>query len=71
MSRILGIGLAAVLAIGVLAAIAISYAQGHNSPTTRLVTVRGVIGSEKQPFFQDSAVIAEFHSRGYDVQVDT
>lgn len=71
MSRILGIGLAVVLAIGVVAAIAISYAQSHNSPAARLVSVRGVIGSEKQPFFQDAAVIAEFHSRGYDVQVDT
>lgn len=71
MSRILGIGLAAVLAIGVLAAIVISYTQSHTTPGTRLVVVHGVIGSEKQPFFQDSAVIAEFHARGYDVQVDT
>jgi hypothetical protein len=71
-SRILGIGLAVVLAIGVIAAIGISYAQSHASPaTTRLVTVRGVIGSEKLPFFQDSGVIAEFHAHGYDVQVDT
>jgi hypothetical protein len=70
-SRILGIGLAVVLAIGVIAAIGISYAQSHSSPATRLVTVRGVIGSEKLPFFQDSGVIAEFHARGYDVQVDT
>ena len=71
MSRILGIGLAVVLAIGVIAAIGISYAQSHSSPATKLVTVRGVIGSEKLPFFQDSGVIAEFHANGYDVQVDT
>jgi hypothetical protein len=72
MSRLLGIGLAVVLAIGVVAAIVISYTQGHHTSTTAgLVTVRGVIGSEKQPFFQDPAVIAEFHARGYDVQVDT
>jgi hypothetical protein len=70
-SRVLGIGLAVVLGIGVLAAIGVSYYQSHNSPAARSVTVRGVIGSEKLPFFQDSAVIAEFHSRGYDVQVDT
>jgi hypothetical protein len=69
-SRILGIGLAAVLAIGVVAAIVISYAQSHNT-STKVVVVRGVIGSEKLAFFQDPAVIQEFHSRGYDVQVDT
>jgi hypothetical protein len=70
-TRILGVGLAVVLAIGVLAAIVISYTQSHNSPATKLVAVHGVIGSEKLPFFQDAAVIAEFHSRGFDVQVDT
>jgi hypothetical protein len=70
-TRILGIGLAVVLAIGVLAAIVISYTQGHSTASTKLVVVHGVIGSEKLPFFQDSAVIAEFHARGYDVQVDT
>ncbi|HKW70743.1 MAG TPA: hypothetical protein VJP81_09195 [Candidatus Dormibacteraeota bacterium] len=71
MSRVLGIGLAVVLAIGVLAAIVISYTQTHGTPGGKLVVVHGVIGSEKLPFFQDPAVIAEFHSRGYDVQVDT
>jgi hypothetical protein len=70
-SRILGIGLAVVLAIGVLAAIVISFSQSHSSGSTKLTTVRGVIGSEKLPFFQDAGVIAEFHARGYDVQVDT
>jgi hypothetical protein len=70
-SRVLGIGLAAVLAIGVVAAIVISIAQGHAPGSTHLVTVKGVIGSEKLPFFQDSEVIAEFHAKGYDVQVDT
>jgi len=70
-SRVLGIGLAVVLAIGVLAAIVISFTQGHTPGSTRLVVVHGVIGSEKQPFFQDRDVISEFHARGYDVQVDT
>jgi hypothetical protein len=70
-SRVLGIGLAVVLAIGVLAAIVISYTQSHSTPSARLVAVHGVIGSEKQPFFQDPAVIAEFHAQGYDVTVDT
>jgi hypothetical protein len=71
LSRILGIGLAAVLAVGVLVAIVVSYTQSHNPASTRVVTVNGVIGSEKQPFFQDPDVIAEFRARGYDVHVDT
>lgn len=71
MSRILGIGLAVVLGIGVLAAIVISYAQAHSSPGAKLTVVHGVIGSEKLPFFQDAGVVAEFRARGYDVQVDT
>jgi len=70
LSRILGIGLAALLAVGVLAAIVISYTQSHSS-STHLTAVKGVIGSEKLPFFRDAGVIAEFHARGYDVQVDT
>ena len=71
MSRILGIGLAAVLAVGVLIAIVVSYTQSHNPASTKVVAVHGVIGSEKLPFFQDPDVIAEFRARGYDVQVDT
>ena len=71
MSRILGIGLAAVLAVGVLVAIVVSYAQSHTTASTKVVTVHGVIGSEKLPFFQDADVMAEFRARGYDVQVDT
>jgi len=70
-NRVLGIGLAAVLAVGVLVAIVISYTQGHTPASTNLTVVHGVIGSEKLPFFQDKDVIAEFHARGYDVQVDT
>ena len=71
MSRILGIGLAAVLAVGVLVAIIVSYSQSHTPASTKVVTVHGVIGSEKLPFFQDPDVMAEFRARGYDVQVDT
>src|SRR5258706_2033394 len=70
MSRVLGIGLAVVLAIGVVAAIVISYTQSHRTSTAGLVTVHGVIGSEKQPFFADADVIKVFHDHGYDVQVD-
>jgi hypothetical protein len=71
LSRILGIGLAAVLAVGVLVAIVVSYTQSHTPASTKVLTVHGVIGSEKLPFFQDPDVIAEFRARGYDVEVDT
>ena len=71
MSRILGIGLAVVLAIGVLVAIVVSFTQSHSTASTKLVVVHGVIGSEKLPFFQDQDVINEFHAKGYDVEVDT
>jgi hypothetical protein len=70
MNRVLGLSLAALLAVGVLVAIVASYVLGHHSPAATLVTVRGVIGSEKQPYFQDPGVIKVFHDHGYDVQVD-
>ena len=64
--------LAGVLAIGVLAAIVISV-RGRASEGTgqQLTMVRGVIGSEKQPFFNDPDVIRVFHNHGLDVKVDT
>ena len=71
MSRLLGIGLAAVLAIGVVAAIVISFTQKNHTNTAGLTVVRGAIGSEKLPFFQDPDVIREFNAHGYNVQVDT
>ena len=71
MNRVLGIALAVVLALGVIAAIVISYSQSHKTVATHVVTVHGVIGSEKLPFFQDQDVIAEFRAHGFDVQVDT
>ena len=71
MNRLLGIALAVVLALGVIAAIVISYTQSHRSATVSVVTVHGVIGSEKLPFFQDPGVIAEFRAHGFDVHVDT
>jgi len=70
--RILGLALAALLAVGVLAAIGYSlYPRISGSSPQGLQTVRGVIGSEKQPFFQDPEVVAAFHKHGLDVQVDT
>lgn len=72
MRRGLSIGLAVVLGIGVIAAIGVSIAgrlkPGGGTPTT---VVRGVIGSEKQPFFDDPDVKAAFRTHGYDVRVDT
>lgn len=70
MRRWLGLGLAAVLAVAVLGAIGVSIAQRIH-PAPPLTVVRGVIGSEKLPYFQDSGVIQAFHDNGFDVQVDT
>ena len=70
MNRVLGLSLAALLAVGVLIAIVASYALRHPAASVPLVTVRGVIGSEKQPYFQDPAVIKVFRDHGYTVQVD-
>jgi hypothetical protein len=70
MRRWLGLALAAVLAVAVLGAIVVSIAQKIH-PTAPLTVVRGVIGSEKLPYFQDPAVIQAFHDNGFDVQVDT
>jgi hypothetical protein len=77
--RGLGIGLAALLAIGVGIAIFASVAGGKgnanppSSPTgpTTVAVVHGVIGSEKKPFFQDRRVQAVFRAHGLNVQVDT
>ena len=71
MNRVLGLGLAGLLAIGVLAAVVYSIASRAGLGATPTVTVHGVIGSEKQPFFQDAEVQAVFHRNGLDVQVDT
>ncbi len=72
MRRTVGIVLAAVLAVGVIVAIVLSLGGGGDKPPDqRVVVVRGVIGSEKQPFFQDRRVQAEFRKRGLQVVVDT
>ena len=72
MRRAIGLLLAAVLAVGVLAAIVISVrGRASDGNGQQLMTVRGVIGSEKQPFFNDPDVIKVFHNHGLDVKVDT
>lgn len=72
MRRPASLVLAAVLAIGVGVAIFSSVrdrvAAERPAPLT---VVRGMIGSEQQPFFQDPAVVAAFAHRGLQVQVDT
>jgi hypothetical protein len=70
MTRWIGLGLAAVLAVAVGAAIVISVVPKIH-PAAPLTVVRGVIGSEKLPYFQDPAVIQTFRDNGFDVQVDT
>jgi hypothetical protein len=69
MSRILGLALAGVLAVGVVVAVVASL-SGTFSPRP-VATVNGVIGSEKQAFFQDPAVQAVFQRNGLNVKVDT
>jgi hypothetical protein len=73
MRRGLSIGLAAVLAVGVIAAIVVSVANKikPGGTGTQLTAVVGVIGSEKQPFFDDAEVKRAFASHGLDVRVDT
>ena len=70
MRRWIGLGLAAVLALAVVAAIILSVSQKIH-PTPPLTVVRGVIGSEKLPYFKDPGVIQVFHDNGFDVEVDT
>lgn len=72
MKRSLGLALAVVLAVGVIAAIFISVrGKVDSSANQKLTVVRGVIGSEKQPFFNDPDVIKVFKDHGLDVKVDT
>src|SRR5215471_14404983 len=72
MRRTIGIVLAAVLAVGVVVAVVLSLGGGGNkAPDQKVVVVKGVIGSEKQAFFQDRRVQAEFAKHGLRVVVDT
>jgi hypothetical protein len=74
MRRALSLGLAAVVAVGVIAAIVISISGRNKSGSANggpVTLVKGVIGSEKQAFFTDPDVQAAFRSHGWDVHVDT
>jgi len=72
------IGLAVLVVIGIVVAIIWGRSAGGDkadgttgSKGARLVTVTGVIGSEKKPFFDDPEVQKEFAKNGLDVQVTT
>lgn len=71
MKRILSISLAVLLAVGIGVAVARSVQQRTpQAEPAGLTTVRGLIGSEKQPFFADPAVAAAFARHGLRLQVD-
>jgi len=69
MRRAVSIGVAAVLAVAVI--FTVVAASGGGGDDSQLEVVRAVIGSEKQPFFDDPAVKAEFAKNGLRVDVDT
>jgi hypothetical protein len=69
--RALSLALAAVLAVGVGVAIVSSVRDRVAAGRAPALTVaRGVIGSEKQPFFRDPEVASAFARHGLQVQVD-
>lgn len=74
MKRTVGIVLAVLLAIGVVAAVVVGSGMvglGGSVASRNVVVVRGVIGSEKKPFFDDPEVQQILRDKGYDVQVET
>src|SRR5215475_11561546 len=73
MRRAVSIGLAAVLAIGVGYAVFGStrhHDAGHGASSSAPTVVRGVSGSEKEPFFRDPAVAAVLARHGIKLEVD-
>ena len=70
MKRILSLALTGVLIAGVAVAILAGHGGKANSGG-QLTTVRGIIGSEKQPFFADPRVRRIFADHGLGVVVDT
>jgi hypothetical protein len=72
--RVLSAVVAGLLLVGVVVAVVASRGgspSGGGGQSGPLTTVRGVIGSEKLPFFQDAAVQAAFRRNGLTVHVDT
>lgn len=68
MKRLLGPLLLAVLILGVGAAIFLSVRSQIS--LKQVVTVHGLIGSEKEPFFRDPRVIKALRDGGFDVQYE-
>lgn len=69
--RAFGLVLAMLLAVGVVVAVVVTRADsGGTSGPGKVTTVRGVVGSEKVPFFADPEVVAAFKKAGYRVDVD-
>ncbi len=68
MKRILGPLLLVVLVVGVGIAIILSVREQADS--RRIITVRGLIGSEKMEFFQDPDVIEALRKGGLEVDVE-
>ena len=66
--RLAAIGLAVVLIIGVGFGIVTSI---HTGPSVATVSVSGLIGSEKLPFFQDQRVVDALKAGGFIVNVKT
>ena len=83
MKRMVGVALAALLAVGVVLAVVLGPRIGRDDPgagsgngagaagatTSGLRTVRGAVGSEKEAFFRDATVRQAFARHGLDVQV--
>lgn len=75
--RVIGLGLAVLLIVGIVLAVFWGRLFGSDGdpgvlhPPTTLTVVKGVIGSEKKPFFDDPGVKAIFAEKGLDVQVVT
>jgi len=70
LKRFLSLVLTGLLIAGVAVAVIAGHVGKAKAPG-RLTTVRGIIGSEKQPFFADPRVRRIFANHGLDVEVDT
>ena len=68
MKRLLGPLLLVILVIGVGAAI--FFSARNQLAERQVVTVKGLIGSEKEPFFQDQRVIQALRAGGFVVQYE-
>lgn len=73
MRRVLGFGLAALLAIMVAGAVYLGTQGGGSAGIGggKTTTIKAVIGSEKKPFFEDEQVKKRFEELGYTVHIDT